>query len=235
MSRAKITTLLLVVLCIAIGYAWIATPKQRRVAPGQKSPQKTSLQQQKVTTADFPIVADLDFSGGEENQYQKPLKNLFAPLYLPPKVVKRPPTPRSVIKVTKPANQQVVVPVVIQPQGPKPIQPLAVLGYLSKTGEYTVFLASKQGEIFLVKTGSTFADDLIVHSINAKEITIGHLQTDQQLVLRLGEAKNQRLPKVSFKMDRPKFKTPKEPKISERKSVKNSDMNNKKVKNDDFR
>ena len=232
MSRTRIILLLLLVLCIAVGYAWIAMPKQRRVTPGQSAPHQTDRQRQKVSPASFPVVADLDFTGGGDNPYQKPQKNLFASLYLPAKAVKPRPAPRPVAKVTKPVvRPQKVIPVVIQPQGPKPIQPLDILGHQSKAGEYTVFLASKRGDIFLVKTGDTFADNLVVHSISTKDITIGRKQTDQQVVLRLGETKSQRLPKVRFQSDRPEFKIPKEPKPGKPKPVKSSDVNNKKVDN----
>lgn len=235
MSRTRIVLLLLVVLCVAVGYAWMAMPKQRRVTPGQSALHQTDQQRQKVSPASFPVVADLDFTGGGDNPYQKPQKNLFAPLYLPAKKVKSRPAPRPVTKVIKPVvRPQKAIPVVIQPQGPKPIQPLDVLGHLSKAGKYTVFLASKQGDIFLVKAGDTFAADLVVHSINAKNITIGRRHTDQQVVLRLGEAKSQRLPKVRFQSDRPEFKMAKEPKPGKPKPVKSPEVNNKKVKNDAF-
>lgn len=241
MNRTQITILLLVALGVAIGYAWIATPKQRRVTPGQRSQHQTTLPQKKGSPASFPVVADLDFSSGGDNPYQKPQKNLFAPLYPPPKVVKRPPAPRPVAKVTKPVvRPQQIIPVAIQPQNPKPIQSLNVLGYLDKTGEYTVFLASRQGDIFLVKKGDAFADDLVVRSISPRNITIGRRQTDQQVVLQLGEAKSQRLPKIRFQSGRPEFKPPKAPETRKPETrkpepkkpepVKGPDVNNLKFK-----
>ncbi len=211
MSRAKITLLLLVVLCGAVIYAWVATPKQRRIASGQGSLPQTQLIPQKRIPAAFPAVADLDFRGGGVHQYQTPQKNLFAPLYLPPKQIKPRPIP-SPAKVTRPVKQpQHVAPVVLQPQGPEPIQPLDVLGYLNKTGDYTVFLASKEGRVFLVKTGDAFAYDLIVRSISNKEITVGRRQGGQQIVLRLSEAKSQRLPNVRIQSGRPDIKQLPEP------------------------
>ncbi|MDX2478714.1 MAG: hypothetical protein QNK24_00085 [Desulfuromusa sp.] len=208
MSRAQITLLLLVVLCGAVIYAWIATPKQRRIASGQSSLPKTQLIQQKSAAAAFPTVADLDLLGVEVNQYKKPQKNIFGPLYLPPK---RRPVPPPPPKVTRPVKQpQHVAPIAIQPQGPEPIQPLDVLGYLNKAGNHTVFLASKQGDLYLVKTGDTFADNLIVNNISDKEITIGRKQTEQQVILLFGEAKSQRLPRVLLQSGRPQFKMPAE-------------------------
>lgn len=215
MSRTQITVILLVVLCGAVIYAWVATPRQRRITDGQSSLQQTQRIQQKKTPADFPTVADLDLSTGGNSQFQAPKKNLFGPLYLPQKPVKRRPAPPAA-KVTRPIEpSRQKAPVVIQPQpqlrGPAPIQPLDVLGYLNKAGNYTVFLASKQGLVFLVKTGDVFADDLIVRSISNKEIKVGRRQTDQQVILRLSEAKSQRLPSVKFQSNRPAFVMPEEP------------------------
>ena len=228
MSRTRIILLLLLVLCVAVGYAWIAMPKQRRVTPGQSAPYQTDRQRQKVSPASFPVIADLDFSGGEDNSYQKPQRNLFAPLYLPPKAMK----PRPVAKVTKPVvRPQKVIPVIISPQGPKPIQPLNVLGYLSKAGEHTVFLASEQGDIYLVKTGDTCADNLIVNNISAQKITIGRKQTEQQVILLLGEAKSQRLPGVLLQSGRPQFKMlPAETAPSKSRASGAKEIDNKKIK-----
>ncbi|MCW8859491.1 MAG: hypothetical protein OQK97_07290 [Deltaproteobacteria bacterium] len=209
MSRSRIILLLLVVLSVAIAYAWIATPKQRRVAPGQAPLRQADSQRLDVTVSAFPAVADLDFSGGGDYPYQAPQKNLFGPLYLPPKPNKPRPV-RPAPKVTKPARPQKVTPVVVQPPGPKPIQPLEVLGYLNKAGATTVFLSSKQGEVYLVKAGDMFAADLIVRSVSDREITIARRQTDQQVVLQLGETKSQRLPKIRFQSDRPEFQLPPE-------------------------
>ncbi|MDX2495743.1 MAG: hypothetical protein QNK27_12340 [Desulfuromusa sp.] len=204
--------MLLVILCAAVIYAWIAIPKQRSVDPGQGAQRQTKRPQQNAATAVFPTIADLDFSGGGDNPYQPPLKNLFGPLYLRPKVAKKPrPAPRRIAKVIKRVERpETVVPVVIPPRGPAPIPPLNVLGFLNKAGDYTVFLSSRQGEIYLVKPGVAFAEDLVVRSISAREIAIGHRQTGQQIVLPLGEVKTQRLPTVKLQSDRPNFETPQE-------------------------
>ena len=219
MSWSKISVILLVVLCGAVIYAWVATPRQRSITDGQGSLQQARLLPQKKKPADFPTVAELNISGGENRQYQAPKKNLFGPLYLPaPKVKPHPVLPP--VKVTKSLKlPHQIVPATIQPQtqsqlqGPEPIQSLDVLGYLNKAGNYTVFLASKQGQIFLVKAGDVFADDLVVYSISNKEITVGRRQTHQQIVLRMSKAKSQRLPNVKFQSDRPAFVMPKEPDI----------------------
>ncbi len=103
MSRSRIVLLLLIVLSVAVAYAWVATPKQRRVAPGQDSSRQLDLPHEKVTASTFPAVADLDFSGGGDHPYQPPKKNLFDPLYQPPKRIKPRPVPPAP-KVIKPTG-----------------------------------------------------------------------------------------------------------------------------------
>lgn len=210
MNRVRIILLLLVVLCVALAYAWFATPKQHRVIKGQGFSRQTDQSRQKGLPASLSGVAALDFSGGGDSKYQTPQKNLFGPLYLPPKPVKRrpiPPPPKIITKHVK--TPQVMVPVVSQQRGPAPIQPLSVLGYLNKAGEYTVFLGSRKGDLFLVKQGDSFAEDLVVRSISAREITIVRRKTDQLVVLPLGEGQSQRMPTVSLSSGRPSI-TPQE-------------------------
>ena len=209
MNRSLITLLLLIILGAAIAYAWIATPRQRRVAPGQTSVHQEPSQRLDVKALAFPAVADLDFSGGGDYPYQTPLKNLFGPLYLPPKKIKPRPVPRAP-KVTKRVVKPRKIIPVVQAPGPKPIQPLKVIGHLNKAGDYTVFLSSKQGDVYLVKAGDVFANDLMIKEVNAREIVIARRQTGQQVVLPLGEVKSQRLPKLKFQSDRPEFKLPPE-------------------------
>lgn len=211
MSRSRIILLLLVALGMAVAYGWIAMPKQRRVAPQQLSlPQGPSqLVDGKVSA--FPAFADLDFTGGGNHPYQTPQKNLFGPLYLPPKPVKPRPAPPAPKKPKPAAILPQIIPVT-PPPGPPPIPPLEVLGYLNKKSGTTIFLSSKQGEIYLVKAGDMFAADLVVRHVSDREITIARRQTDQRVVLQLGEKKSQRLPNLMFESERPKFEpSPEEP------------------------
>ncbi len=209
MSRSRIILLMVIVLGVAIFYAWIAMPKQRRVASHQFPLSQGQSQLPDGTVSVLPAIADLDFSGGGDHPYQAPLKNLFGPLYLPPKPVKprpAPPAPR------KPKPAVITQPIisVVQLPGPKPIQPLEVLGFLNKAGGTTVFLSSQQGEIYLVKAGDRFTADLVVSSVSDREITIARRHTDQQIVLPLGDKKSQRLPNIMFQSERPKFEPPSE-------------------------
>ena len=215
MSRKQIIVLLLVALCSAVGYAWIATPKQRRITPGKSIPRQTEKSGPGATTAAFPEIVDLDFSDGKNNHYQEPQKNLFAPLYLPPKAVKSLSVPRPVKRMIKPTKKPQKI---VQQQAPGSIQPLDVLGYLKKNGEYTIFLSSKQGEIYLVKRGDVFADNLIIRSVDNKKVIVSQQGTDHQVTLSLGEAKSQRLPKLTLQAGSHKVKLPKEPKVEKNKN-----------------
>ncbi|MEA3545251.1 MAG: hypothetical protein U9R69_08540 [Thermodesulfobacteriota bacterium] len=209
MNRTWIILLLFMTLSIAVGYAWLTTPKQRRITAGQKRHTQMNPGQHKVSPALVPVVADLVFSESGASQFQQPQKNLFGALYLPKKSVKPHILPNPVAKMTKPfVKSPKKIAVVMQPQTTDPIQPLEILGYLDKGGERTFFMSSLQGEIFLVKTGEIFADHLVVRSVNEREITIVHRQTDQQMVLQLGEASSQRLPNIKFQSGRPQFKLP---------------------------
>lgn len=209
MSRSRIILLLLVVLVVAIAYGWIAMPKQRRVAPHQLSSPQGPSQLPDGKVSSFAAMADLDFSGGGDHPYQTPQKNLFGPLYLPPKPVKPRPAPPAPKKPKPAAIPQQVIPAA-PPPGPPPIPTLEVLGYLNKRSGTTVFLSSKQGEIYLVKAGDIFAADLVVRHVSDRGITIARRQTDQQVVLPLGEKKSQRLPNILFESERPKFEPPAE-------------------------
>lgn len=212
MTRARLLMILLGLLCAALIYAWTATPQQKRVenvVGKQLNSADGSVSQVEIA----PEIADLDFSGGVNNSYQQPKRNLFAALYQPPKVaVKRPtpklkPRPKVAKVVTKVVKPIVRAP---QPSGSLSLKPLKVLGYLDNGGQRTVFLTGRKDKIFLVKEGDIFADGLEVSEISQKNITIVKKATGQQLSLPLGVAKNQRLPKVKINSGRPKasFPTP---------------------------
>lgn len=213
MTRNRLLVLLFVVLCGAIVYAWIETPRQRRVtAPASSKNVSTSRVAQQLDIA--PEIEDLDFSGGTENQYQKPNKNLFAALYQPPKVVKRKPRkpkpkPKPIPKVIK-VPPKLIQPAVRAPRpvGPPPMEPLNILGHMKKDGKVTVFLSSYKGEIFIVKKGDRFFDDLDVLDINDSNILIRRKRTGQQVSLQLGKTVSQRLPKMKIDSGRPEFSFP---------------------------
>jgi hypothetical protein len=226
MTRNRLMVLLLIVLCGAITYAWFETPRQLKVAEsGQSRTLSTDLVAQQLDIE--PEIEDLDFSGGTDNKYQKPKKNLFATLYQPPKAVKRKPRKRKpkpkVVKVAPKVIQTKVL--AKKPKGLPPLPSLKVLGYLGRAESKTVFLASGQGKIFLVKEGDHFFDELDVLEINDRNISIGRKRTGQQVSLKLGKTVSQRLPQLKIDSGRPKFSLP-EPITNKKETSKPTDPRN---------
>jgi len=195
MNRSRLLLLLIVLLGIASWYAWQQNPRQQRVSKQKKGREK-SVSVVHMQAKDI----GLDFSGGKKNSFHKPKRDLFRLLYPAPVVVKKvipPPMPK---------------PVVSPVAGPKPIQPLNVLGFLQKGDEKTVFLASRQGELFLVKKGDRFADDLLVRELDETHIVIGRNLEDKGVTLQVSAQKKQQMaiPKAtSGRPDVPSYDEPK--------------------------
>jgi hypothetical protein len=210
MTRSRLLLLLATILILAIYYAWTTTPRQQRVS--ERAP--TRHQKSVPTDKSVAIGKDhLDFSGGETLPFKSPRRDLFRALYQPPKprpqrVVPKlpqpPPPPQPVIRTVAPPPVAVTPP---PSPGPKPIPALKVLGYLQKDGAFTVFLASPQGDIYVVRQGQRFADDLLVRELVANKIVISRGSTDPGLTLALGGAKPQRIKVVATPSNRPNVPT----------------------------
>lgn len=200
MNRSRLLLLLLCLLGLAIWYAWQQSPRQERVGSRLDVSKKDSVAA-KAAVGEF---ARLDFSGGEMNEFHKPKRDLFRPLYSAPAVVKTLPRPKPVVVAPPPPPKPKPKPVAPPPVvATKPIQPLTVLGFLEKNRVKTVFLASRQGEIFLVKEGDRFADDLLVQKLTDTEISIGRDRQEIGVTLKIGDKKNQRMGNLNLKSDRP--------------------------------
>jgi hypothetical protein len=68
-----------------------------------------------------------------------------------------------------------------------------VLGFLEKDSAVTVFLAGSGGDIYLVKQGDRFADDLLVRELDITKIVISRGMDDQGVTLKVSEPKVQRM------------------------------------------
>jgi len=230
MSRSRLIALLLVLFGIAIVYAWWAFPRQHRVSPDETTKQHVA-REQLYSSDENTDHLNLDLSSQPLAPFTAPKKNLFAGLYPPPepKRVVPAPKPKKVIKKKLPPPP----PVSIAPSRPTPIPTYKILGFLEKNAGYTVFLASRQGDVYLVKKGEAFADDLLLSEITANEVTIRREKTDQQVTLRLSETKSQRLPRDGFTSGRPKF-VPQDFEV--KKNVPNNDpaQMGEKVENDEM-
>ncbi len=189
MNRSRLLLLLLILLAVAVTYAWWATPRQQRVAD-RKQVMRPAERLAESRQGQVGTFAGLDFSGGEKVDFKNPKRDLFRPLYQKPK-----PAPPVKLPEPEPVVEPKVVlppPVIERPApktfaGTKPIPPLKVLGFLQKGERKTVFLASPQGEVYLVQRGERFADGLIVSELNEEKIVISRNQTDRGLTLMLDD------------------------------------------------
>lgn len=205
LSRSRMVIVLLVLLAAAITYAWVASPRQERVGERVYRPLSAHPAQQ-TAAVDMPEIVNLQDFIGTSEPFRPPHNNLFGALFVappPPKPVAAPP-PSSVRP--PPIHERAAT----EPTMPYRQQPpdFEVLGFLQKSGGPTVFLASPQGDIYLVKDGSDFADNWRVRQIDQDKIVIVQKGTAEQVVLRLEKAESQRLPTVRIQSDRPSFVAP---------------------------
>ena len=197
MSRSRVLLLLCVFFVAALWYAWQETPRQQKIERVKSG----AGRQKAVASAKNGSTGfdELNFSGGEKLSFKQPKRDLFRPLYRAPVVVAQPVTvlePVSApvpLPVAPPPPPPPPTPVVKQPTGLVPIQPLTVLGFLQKGMQSTVFHASRQGEIFLVKKGDRFADGLLLREINGDKIVISRGMDDPGVTLTVEEHKSQRM------------------------------------------
>lgn len=209
MNRSLALLLLCVVLLLAVWYAWTAIPRQQRVEGG-----KTADRTGTVASADRSATAavTLDFSGGEMLPYKKPKRDLFRPLYRAPAVVKKAtPAPKPAPAIQSLPRPVISLPVVKTPTRAEPIPPLKVLGFLRNGGSTTVFLASQQGDLYLVKKGDRFADGLLLRELSDSAVVISRNQNDAGVTLKIGGQKNQRLAIPNVLSGRPSIPTYKTP------------------------
>ncbi len=169
MKRQKIIlTILLVILGLAMTYAFWNAPRQARVAStvpagsAVKSPAP-----QKVAILDEKRKVRLDLLPRKGEAFAAPERNIFRltevrPQPAPPPPVQPPPPPVVERPVVKPPPLPV-----------KPLPHFTFLGFLEKAGQKTVFLTSNN-EIYLVKAGQQFGP--------GQEFQIAEL-TDENLVI----------------------------------------------------
>lgn len=209
MTRARLFLILLVLLLFAVYYSWQATPRQQRLTG------HSIARGQRATAADQPVASSherLDLSGGERLPFKKPRRDLFRALYAPPPPAAHPVVVAKPMPVPKPHRVIVSPPPVVarppmEPSGPSPIPPLKVLGYLQKEGTLKVFLASPAGEIYIVRQGQRFADNLLVRELTPARIVISRGMDDPGLTLAFGGAKSQRIKVVGGASNRPNLPT----------------------------
>jgi len=220
MSRKRLLLLLLVVLLFAVWNAWEDTPRQKK-ASSNKRAKKSSVAS--VGKRGFAEIVELNFSGGEKLDFITPKRDLFRPIYRPPVIASRPapppPKPAPVVVKKPVAPPPLPRPVVPPVSGTKPIPPLNVLGFMSKGATTTAFLATRQGDLYLVKKGDRFADGLLVRELNQEQIVISRGKTDTGVTLTVGEPKTLRMAIPNVPSGRPAVPEYKGPTPKEKKPV----------------
>ena len=208
MSRSRLLLLLFVLLGLAVTYAWFETPRQQRVKSSAESATDNSVFSVDGKLATATADVGLDFSGGEKLTYQQPKRDLFRPLYSEPAPVKKvvavapPPPPEPVETVPPPVMTRSAA---LPKSSAKPIPPLKVLGYLHKGTTQTAFLSSVQGEIFVVKQGERFADNLLVRELNAEKIIVSRDVKDDGVTLYFSKETARLKSAGPLVSDRPSF------------------------------
>jgi len=209
MTRPAVLFLLLVLLVAAGYYAWQASPQPQHLVE-REAKNKRSSQKKVLKMADE--WQSLDFSGGQKLPFKPPIRDLFRPLYVPPKPVKRPvvvsPPPPPVRVVSPPPPP--VRPMETEAVGPKPIPNFKILGFLLHDGERQAFLASQNGEIFVLKQGQRFADDLLVRELTEGKIVLSRGPADSGRTLMFNGAKPQRIKVIGGPPSRPSVPIPQE-------------------------
>jgi len=175
MSRQlKQIVVLSVLLVIALGYAYLWYPRQETVDGNVFVPRNVTTEGTLAAGDDLLAGLTITFPPQQVREFVPPKRDIFRPLYVPPKP-KPKPKPKSQPKL-KPKPKHKSKPVVVEAPKPKPKprQPLAkfaLLGFLDNRGARTVFLQSL-GKIYLVRQGETFFEDYYVDELTDELLRI---------------------------------------------------------------
>jgi len=185
--QRKILIGLAVILLLAVGYAWYATPRQHFVSDATDvSGTDTSALPQTRPANENGL--DIELLERSAQRYIPPERDLFNFVTPPP----RKPKPEPVAVPTpqpKPQPQPPINPVTereIKVQ--RSLARFVFLGYLLKDGQHTVFLS--QGEsLFLVHEGDDFGDKKEFHvvSITPEKMSISQSDVAGLIEIRLVE------------------------------------------------
>jgi len=185
MNRQKrLLIILLGILLLAGGYAYLNMPRQERVSRRETPrPTATAVRASGETSGELAVRLDLlEPKKGESPGYKRDIFNFPAPPPPPPPPPPKPepePEPEPVVEVVEP-----VVPVEVQ----KELARFTFLGFLEKKGEKTIFL-SFGDEIFLVKKDDVFGEEIVfrVISLTPEELTIRQEDDPRSIIIPLVE------------------------------------------------
>lgn len=178
MSQKRLLRILLVVLGIALAYAWWQTPRQEQLPPSAMAGKSSGRAASGKAAAQAETGVRLDLLVRDPAPYPGFQRDLFSPLYAvtvaPPAPPPPPPPPPPVLPPPPPP----IAPTAGLASATAELARFTFLGYLQKEGERTIFLTAAD-EIFLVKNGDSFG--------RSKQFQITELTADR-LVIRQGEA-----------------------------------------------
>jgi len=218
MNRKKLALLVaLVLLILAVGWSYFATPRYKTVAPGTAPARKTATTARVSTatknTAAAPSAAvvakpaaqsderilKLDLLEREQSGFKGYRRNIFKPVFADEiKVMKQKaaaikPLPIPPVAVVTPKQVPVVPPVdpkvAQQEEMKKTLAQFKFLGFLKKDNRKTIFL-SKDKEIVLVRKGERFAKLYEATSITEQALTIKVIETGEEIIIPLTENKS---------------------------------------------
>lgn len=172
MRQKRILAFLLVGLLAAMIYAWLDTPVQQRVTPGEK---RGSAAREPGRGGEVRPLRRLIFETGvETDDREVAVKRDVFNFYVPPPK----PAPKPVVQKPQPVVPTVeMIPVPpplpeVRPVAPPPPRTsFKLIGQLVKEERTTVFL-SQGGELFVVRVGESFGPEM---RFRAEEIREGQL------------------------------------------------------------
>jgi len=187
MNRQKqILFILVIILLLAMVYAYWSTPEQQTVATVNATrlsgPQKRIGESTPGAVDSQRVHLELLEVGKED--YNGSRRNIFSYYQPAPKPQPKPaplPPPRPVVTPPPP-------PVVVTPQVRQQLARFTFLGFLVKEDERTVFLSTRD-ELFVVKKHDYFGDNnqFKVVDVNEEEMTISQSDASGLIEIRLVE------------------------------------------------
>lgn len=174
MNRNKVILfILLIVLLLALGYSYLASPRLERVTAVKVPDSKVVSRAQRSTGVDDRRVRT-DLMEEEPVKFKGIKRNLFGSLYPPPKAKPAPPPPKPTPPPPPPPPKVVEPPPVVEVIR-RELAKFTFMGYLRKQEKWTIFLKSSE-DIFLVSEGDRFGGK---KEFLAKEITPEQLVIEQ--------------------------------------------------------
>ena len=189
--RTRILIVIMAFLSLSLTYTWLITPQQKSIKRGEHS--KRHFATAKAGTPDG--IVPLDFAGCRDLSFHPPLRDLFRPLCnvsTKNDCVEDEMVPAEAVPVAESPLPQILEPSTPPDMDSRPeeyaitqsIPMLKVVGFLRK-GPMTVFLASDNGALFLVKEGEAFGQDLVVAKLDPDVVVIRNLRDDSEKILTL--------------------------------------------------